>query len=116
MSCERLKKIGFIESELKESFNKLKSGKNEDIELANYLNRAMDDLEKNEQTGLRVPSKLWPKEYIQKYNIKNLWKYDLPNGWRLLYTIRGNSIEIVSVLLEWITHKDYERKFGYKRS
>lgn len=116
MNFQRLRRVGFIEPLLKESFNKLKSGRTEEKELAGYLDRAMNDLEKNEQAGLRVPSKQWPKEYVQKYGVKNLWKYDLPNGWRVIYTIRGNNIEIISVVLEWITHKDYERKFGYKRS
>ncbi len=41
-----------------------------------------------------------PKEYIKKYKIDNLWKYNLPNAWRLLYTIKGNEVMIVSVILE----------------
>ena len=116
MKQERLRRVGFVEPQLKESFNKLKEGKVDEKQLADYLDRAMDDLEKNEQAGAKVPSKQWPKEYIKKFDIKNLWKYDLPNGWRVLYTIKGNNVEIISVVLEWITHKDYERKFGYKRS
>jgi hypothetical protein len=35
---------------------------------------------------------------VQKYCINNLRKYDLPNGWRLLYTIKGNEIEITDVI------------------
>ena len=116
MKQERLRKVGFIETQLKKSFNKLKEGKTDEKQLADYLDRAMDDLEKNEQAGLKIVSKQWPKEYIKKYDIKNLWKYDLPNGWRIIYTIKGNNVEIISVVIEWITHKDYERKFGYKRS
>lgn len=116
MKQERLRKVGFVGPELKKAFKKLKSGKVDEKELANYLDRAMDDLEKNEEAGVRVPSKQWPKVYVKKFNFTNLWKYDLPNGWRLIYTIKGNNIEIISVVLEWITHKDYERKFSYKRS
>jgi hypothetical protein len=51
---------------------------------------------------------------VTKYRIKNLWKYDLPNGWRLLYTITAdNEVEIISAILEWFDHKNYERKFKY---
>ncbi len=54
------------------------------------------------------------REYVRNYGITNLRKYNLPDAWRLLYTIVGNEIEIISVLLEWLSHKEYERRFGYK--
>lgn len=60
-----------------------------------------------------ISEKLWPNEYIKKYKITNLWKYDLPDGWRLIYTIESNKIKIVSIILEWFDHKNYERKFNY---
>ena len=41
-------------------------------------------------------------------------KCNLPDGWRLVYTLAGNEIEIISILLEWFSHKEYERRFGYK--
>ena len=113
---ERIKGIAFIDPSLKKAFEELKSGKYEEQQLAGFLNRAIEDLMQNPLCGIRIPSDQWPKEYIQKYRINNLRKYDLPNGWRLLYTIKGNEIEIISILIEWISHKGYERKFGYKRS
>lgn len=113
---ERIKGIAFIDPSLKKAFEELAKGKYEEQQLAGFLNRAIEDLKQNPLCGIRVPSDQWPKEYVQKYRINNLRKYDLPNGWRLLYTIRGNEIEIISILIEWISHKDYERKFGYKRS
>jgi len=112
----RKKRIAFADESLKKAFEDLKSGKFEDKALAEFLNRAMDDLLENPLCGIKIPSKLWPKEYIQKYKIDNLRKYDLPNSWRLLYTLRGNEIEIISVLIEWLNHKEYDRKFGYKTS
>ncbi|MBN2067597.1 MAG: hypothetical protein JW744_03970 [Candidatus Diapherotrites archaeon] len=112
----RARKIAFIDPSLKKAFEELKSGKYEDQQLASFLNRAMEDLMQDPLCGIRIPTDLWPKGYIQKYHINNLRKYDLPNGWRLLYTVRGNEVEIISILIEWISHKDYERKFGYKRS
>lgn len=114
--AERIKSVGFAEPSLKKAFEDLEKGKYEDRQLASFLKRAIEDLKQNPLCGIRVPSRQWPKEYIQKYGINNLRKYDLPNGWRLLYTIRGNEIEIISILIEWVSHKDYERKFKYKRS
>ena len=109
----RIKSVAFVDSSLRKAFEDLKKGKYEDEKLVDFIKRAIDDLKKNPFCGIRIPSKLWPKEYIRKYKIDNLRKYDLPNGWRLLYTIRGNELEIISVLIEWFSHKDYERRFKY---
>lgn len=110
---ERIKKYAFADESLKKAFEDLQKGKHEEQQLAKYLQRAIQDLLENPLCGIRVPSDLWPKEYVQKYKIDNLRKYDLPDGWRLIYTLRGNEIEIISVLIEWFDHKNYERKFKY---
>jgi len=73
----------------------------------------MDKLEENVFIGIQIPKRLIPKYYLQNYLIKNLWKYNLPNGWRLLYSIIGEEIMIISVILEWLDHKKYERRFKY---
>jgi len=112
-SFERIKSVAFADSSLKKAFEELKEGKFEDRQLVGFIQRAIEDLKAYPLSGIRIPSKLWPKEYIKKYKIDNLRKYDLPNGWRLLYTLRGNELEIISVLIEWFSHKDYERKFKY---
>ena len=74
---------------------------------------AFEDIEKNAFCGIQVSKRLIPKEYIKDYRISALWKYDLPNAWRLLYTIIGNEVKILSVILDWMTHKEYDRKFHY---
>ena len=109
----RIKEVTFAEQKLKESYESLQDGAFEDKELYKFLTRAKEDLMNDPLCGIHIPSRLFPHEYIQKYQITNLWKYDLPNGWRLIYTILGNEIKIVSVILEWMTHKEYERRFKY---
>ena len=113
---ERKKGVIFFDRATAAAFEDLKKGRHEEKRLANSLEQAINDLMQNPLKGVKVPSRLWPKEYLKKYNINNLRKYDLPDGWRLLYTIHGNKIEILAVILEWLAHKDYERKFGYKPS
>lgn len=83
--------------------------------LYKFLDRATDDLKVNPKCGIEVPKHLIPKVYIRKYGINNhnLWKYDLPNAWRLVYSITGNEVEIIAILLEWFSHKEYERRFKY---
>ena len=103
-------KVVFISSELEKDFNELK---NEDP-IKKAMVRAIKDLKENAFAGIQVPKRLIPKEYIQKYGVNNLWKYDLPRGWRLLYTITAdNEVELISAILEWFNHKEYERRFKY---
>ena len=100
----------FISDELEKDFNSLK----EDDFIKKAIIRAIQDLKENAFSGIQVPKRLIPKIYIQKYKINNLWKYDLPKGWRLLYTVTAkNEVELISAILEWFNHKGYERKFKY---
>ena len=103
-------KVVFIDDKLEKNFNSLK----EEDPIKKGIVRAIKDLRQNAFSGIQVPKKLIPKEYLQKYEINNLWKYDLPNGWRLLYTVTPeNEVEVISAILEWFNHKDYERKMKY---
>ena len=111
---ERIREVAFIDKNTENSFEALKEGTFEDRELYKNIEKAKRDLVENTlRAGIRIKEKLIPKDYVQKYAIKALWKYDLPNAWRLLYTIIGNEVKIVSVILEWMTHKEYERRFNY---
>jgi len=65
--------------------------------------------------GIQIPKKQIPKEYINKYGVSNLWKINLPDYWRMMYTIVGNELEIISVLLEFMSHSDYNKLFKYKK-
>jgi hypothetical protein len=103
----------FVNEKVKESFYKLENGDNQERELFKLINQALDNIEENSFCGVQIAKKLIPKEYLQKSEIKNLWKYDLPRGWRLMYSIVRDEIIVVSVILEWFDHKNYERKFKY---
>ena len=103
-------KVVFISDVLEKDFNELKP----DDPIKKGMIRAIKDLRTNAFSGIHIPRRLWPREYIQKYGINNLWKYDLPNGWRLIYTVTPeNEVELISAILEWFDHKEYERRFNY---
>ena len=105
--------VSFCNPKLEKDFEKLKKGKFEDKQLFEFIERAISDLKKKPMCGVKIPRKLWPRGYIKNYQIKNLWKYDLPDGWRLIYSIFENEIMILNLILEWFPHKEYERMFGY---
>lgn len=109
----KIKEVAFANTKTKENYDSLKQGTFEDKELHNFITRAKEDLKKDPLCGTRIPTRLTPKVYIDNYKVNNIWKYDLPNAWRLIYTIIGDEVKIISVILEWMTHKEYERRFGY---
>jgi len=105
--------VRFADENIKESFYSLEQGDNQEKELFKMINQAMDNLEKNAFCGIQVSKKLIPKEYLQKYTIRNLWKYDLPRGWKLIYSITREEIIVLSLIMEWFDHNEYEKRFKY---
>ena len=107
-------RIIFGDDRQKEAFEKLKRLKTEDRKLYEWLTRAFRDIEENAFCGMQIPKKLVPKEYERRFGrLSNLWKYNLPNAWRLMYTVKDGDAVVLSIILEWAGHKDYERRFNY---
>jgi len=95
--------VAFADGRVKQEYESLGNS------LKRFVDRALDDLKRDPFCGVHVPKRLIPKEY----GVPNLWKYDLPSGWRLLYTVKADHVTVVAVVLEWLSHKSYERRFGY---
>ncbi len=106
-------KVKFADEKLKLAFEKLNEGSGEERRLREWLERAFGDLEGNAFCGIQIPKRLIPKDYARKYSVHNLWKYNLPDAWRLIYSIENQEIIVVSIILEWLDHKEYERRFKY---
>ena len=87
-----------------------------DEELKNYIDKAMDSLKESPSIGNKIQNKLWPKGYVKKYGINNLWRYSLGSNWRMIYTILSNGKDITCVILEVLTHVEYDERFGYQTS
>lgn len=102
-------KVVFVDESLEKSFGKL----NEADPLKKGLVKAIKEVQENSFVGRNVKKELIPKEIIKKYNINNLWIYNLPNGWRMLYVLTSSEIRIIAVVLNWMSHKDYERLFKF---
>lgn len=82
--------------------------------LLRSINRIIDLLKKNPFAGNQIPKRQIPRKYIIEYNADNIWRIELTNRWRLIYTITGNRVEIISFIIDILDHKDYDRVFGYK--
>jgi hypothetical protein len=82
--------------------------------LLNSIRQKMELLKENPEVGVHIPKDRIPKEYIQKYGVNNLWKINLSSAWRMIYTIRGSEVEIISLIMDIIDHRHYNKKFRYK--
>ena len=113
MRQKKLATVVFVDEKTQKAFDLLMQGTFAEKELHQSIKKTVLDLFENPAAGIQIRHNLWPKEYTEKYQINNLWKYNLPNGWRLIYTIKDEELLIVSIILEWFPHKEYEKRFGY---
>ncbi|MGV8141104.1 MAG: hypothetical protein ACP5NW_01530 [Candidatus Woesearchaeota archaeon] len=81
----------------------------------NAILQKIEWIKSKPQCGQSISKDLLPREYILKYDIQNLYRIELPNFWRMLYTLRDNKIEIIAFVLDILDHKKYNRKLKYKK-
>ncbi|MDE1763780.1 MAG: hypothetical protein KGH88_06010 [Thaumarchaeota archaeon] len=83
-------------------------------DLGREINGALDMLKENCECGDKIPIDRWPKHYAQKFNIQNLFRFELRDGRRLTYTVYSVSgITYCNILEFFQNHKEYEKRFGY---
>ena len=102
-------KVKFVEQSLNETLKKLKAGKTKDKGLYELIVKGINQLKKDPTNSIIIKKKQIPKIYIQKYKIDNLRLLKLNQEWRLIYTIVSDEIQIVSIVLDWFNHKEYEK-------
>ena len=106
--------------EAKEIYDFLKEqaqkSKKERIILDSLIGK-LDIIQENPHYGNPVNKKLIPSYYKIKYSINNLFRIELPQFWRMLYTLTHDEteIEIIAFILDITDHKKYDKKFGYKK-
>lgn len=85
--------------------------------ILNAVNKKIELIKENIHYGNPVSKKLIPKEYKEKYGITNLFRVELPQYWRMLYSLTGGEteIEIIAFVLEITGHEKYNEIFGYKK-
>ena len=67
--------------------------KNERVILKAFENKK-DLIKTNIHYGDPIGKDKIPGEYIVKYNVRNLFRVELPNYWRMLYTLTNDDSEI----------------------
>jgi len=95
----------------------IKEGKENtaEMQLLRSITQKIEFIKINPFYGNNISKELIPKDYIIKYNAKNLWRVEITHFWRMLYTIKGDQIEIICFILDIVNHKKYNKIFGYKK-
>ena len=101
--------VVFAEDKTEKSFNSLP----ENHWLKKAIKKTIKKLREDVFYGEKIKRGLIPKRYIQKYQIDNLYWCQLPNAWRLVYSVEADNIEILAMIIEYFDHKGYERRFRY---
>lgn len=82
----------------------------EEMQLLKSIKQKIEFIRQNPFYGDNIKKTLIPPEY----NVSNLWHVELTNFWRMLYTIRGDQIEIICFVLDILDHPSYDKKFRYR--
>ncbi len=99
--------IEFYDKDTKTSYLNLEKSGEEWLWLRKAIDKAFKNLEKNSQAGKQIPNREISNKVLKKYGIKTLWRYPLPNSWRLLYSPVSDGIKVLSIVLGWGDHKWY---------
>jgi len=103
----------FLKGQAKEAFIELKRRNDkESLTLLRSFERIKNILENNPQYGDPIRKEMIP-EQLKKQGIQNLYRTELSNFWRMLYTLEGNKIEVFVFILTITDHPKYDKMFGY---
>jgi len=86
-----------------------------DMQLLKAIDREKLNLKINPQKGIHIKKRNITKQVVQRYNTDKLWKLDLVGFWRMIYTIMGDEVKIITFILEIMNHKSYDKIFGYRK-
>jgi hypothetical protein len=114
------KKIKIILSkkaqEVFEYLNKESINSKIELSILKSIKQKAELIKQNPHYGNPISKKLIPIKYKNKYGVTNLFRVELPNYWRILYTLTEGEtkIEIIAFVLGIMSHKKYNKLFGYK--
>jgi len=103
--------IVFINEKKREEFLRLQHGSSEERALYELINKKIDLLTNDASIGKQIAKRLIPKEYR---NFFNLWKVNLNKKLRLIYSINADENGRLTVIIDWLDHKEYESLFHYR--
>ena len=94
--------------------HQIKEGKEytDEMQLLRSIKQKFEFIKANPFYGDNIPKRIIAKS---DYDVQNLWRVELSKFWRMLYTIKGDQVEIVCFVLDIIGHDKYNKKLKYKK-
>lgn len=84
-------------------------------QLLDSINNAIKNIKADYRYGDLIPRKFISKATIGRYGTDKIFRVQLVGYWRLLYTIIGDEVKIIALILEYMNHDKYNNIFGYKK-
>ncbi len=104
-----------LKGQAREAYLELKNRGDKEAEtMLRSIHRTIDVLKEHPQFGDPIKKQLIPQKFLEM-GIQNLYRAELSNYWRMLYTLEGTQIEIFCFVLSIMDHKEYDQLFGYKK-
>lgn len=102
--------------EVYEYLNKESEKSKTEKSILKAIKTKFDFIKANPHYGDPLAKYLIPKEYSLKYGTRGIYRVELPNFWRMIYSLENGEekIEIIAFILDIFNHKDYDKKFGYR--
>ena len=85
-----------------------------DMQLLRAIDREINNLKIDPQKGLPIKRSYISKQAVQRYGTNKLWKIELVGFWRMIYTLTGDEVKIVTFILEIMGHEKYDKIFGWR--
>lgn len=81
------------------------------------LRKCLDEmkmvLRENMFAGERIPKEKVPAFYVNGLGVRNLYHYSHPAAYRSTYTIINEGSGPYCVIYDFMSHHDYNKRFGY---
>jgi hypothetical protein len=106
ISPEAEEMIAFLESKANES--------KQERMILKSVRKKLDIIRNKPYYGDQVKKDQIPSYYVDKYKVTNLFRVELPQFWRMLYSVGKSEIEVIALVIDICDHKLYDKRFGYK--
>tara|TARA_Y100000310_G_scaffold49097_1_gene45428 strand:- start:504 stop:872 length:369 start_codon:yes stop_codon:yes gene_type:complete len=84
-------------------------------QLLNSINNSIKNIKADYRYGDLIPRKFISKATSGRYGTDKIFRVELVGYWRLLYTIVGDEVKIIALILEYMDHNKYNKIFGYNK-
>ncbi len=79
--------------------------------ILNSINKKVDLIKFNVHYGDSIKKDQIPQKFRTKYGVTNLFRVELPNFWRMYYTLTDDErqVEIIVFVLDILDHNTYDK-------